>query len=220
MTPLPLDAMIRRSRVTEIAQITKLLDDVNEGRDGALDELMKVVYEDLERVARSHLRKRFGARANSVTLEPAALVNESFMKLIRGRQTYDSRGHFFALATKVMLQVLLDYCRQRNAKKRGGDRTRITFSAAVDRAEADAGGSAGPAFGSAINVGLEPLVEAMERLEQMDPRKADVVKLRVVWGLTNDEIAASLGVSRPTVERDWRFAKAWLAEEAGAVEAP
>jgi len=197
-----------------VPHITRLLHDVDAGREGALDELMRVVHADLERVASAHLRRRFGARAGAVTLEPAALVNESFLKLIRHRVRYDSSGHFFATATKVMLRVLLDYCDQRNARKRGGDRTRVSFS--VAEAQAAAPGSA--EGGGALQVGLEPLVEALGRLEVLDARKAEVVKMRVVWGLTNDEIAESLGVSRPTVERDWRFAKAWLAEEAGAVD--
>ena len=194
-------------------QITRLLHEVESGRDGALDELMRVVYADLERVAAAHLRRRFGRRAEAVTLEPAALVNESFLKLIRHRAKYDSRGHFFATATKVMLHVLLDYVDQRNARKRGGDRTRISFSFAEHNEVEPA--SAGREGGE-IHVGLEPLVKALGELEKLDSRKADVVKMRVVWNMTNDEIAESLGVSRPTVERDWRFAKAWLADEAGA----
>lgn len=193
------------------AQITRLLHEVETGRDGALDELMRVVYADLERMATGQLRKRFGGMANAITLEPAALVNESFLKLIRHRATYDSRGHFFAVATKTMLHVLLDYVDQRNAQKRGGDRTRISFAVAANQVADDASSGAG-----ALHVELRPLVTALEGLEKLDARKADVVKMRVVWGMTNDEIAESLGISRPTVERDWRFAKAWLAEEAGA----
>jgi len=191
------------------APITRLLQDIDAGRPGAMDELMRVVHADLERVAAAHLRRRFGARAQAVTLEPAAIVNESFLKLIRHRQQYDSRGHFFATATKVMLHVLLDYVDQRNAQKRGGDRDRISFSLAErDAADRNAGA------GGTIEVGLQPMVRALAELEKLDARKADVVKMRVIWGMTNDEIAESLGVSRPTAERDWRFAKSWLAEQA------
>lgn len=201
--------------MTADANITRLLREVDAGKPGALDELMRAVHVDLERVAGAHLRRRFGAQAGAVTLEPAALVNESFLKLIRHRVKYDSRGHFFATATKVMLRVLLDYCDQRNARKRGGDRARVSFSF-VDGCSAR--GDDKPSDNEAqdaLHVELKPLVQALERLEALDARKADVVKMRVVWGLTNDQIAESLGVSRPTVERDWRFAKAWLAEEAG-----
>ena len=202
--------------VTDSAEITRLLHAVDAGDDGALDALMQVVHRDLERVAQSHLRRRFGAQAAAITLEPAALVNESFLKLIRHRTRYDNRGHFFAVATKAMLHVLLDYCDQRNARKRGGDRTRVSFSIA-ERDAPDRGAAGREA--AAMHVGLHPLVEALERLEALDARKADVVKMRVVWAMTNDEIAESLGVSRPTIERDWRFAKAWLMEEAGATGA-
>jgi RNA polymerase sigma factor (TIGR02999 family) len=195
-----------------IADITRLLDDAYAERPGALDELMRVVYEDLEQVAANHLHRHFGGRVNSITLEPAALVNESLLKLIHHRQKYDNRGHFFSIATKVMLNVLLDYCRRRNAQKRGGDRTRISFSMAADQVNTSD-------RSDAVHVELEPLARALETLDQLDQRKADVVQMRVIWGMTNEQIAASLGVSRPTVERDWRFAKAWLAEEISALRA-
>lgn len=198
--------------MAELADITRLLGEVHSGKDGALDELMRVVYADLERAAAAQLRDRFGQRALHVTLEPAALVNESFMKLIRHRYQYDNRGHFFAIATKVMLNVLIDYCRQRNAAKRGGDRTRISFSFAANQADRPDDGK--------LHVQIEPLAEALQKLEELDSRKADVVKMRVVWGMTNDEIAVALDVSRPTVERDWRFAKAWLAEQVGTTSEP
>ena len=85
-----------------------------------MDELMETVYEDLERIAGRHLRERFGRGLPGVTLEPAALVNESFLRIIRQRSRYDNRGHFFAIATKVMLRVLTDYQRRRGAEKRRG----------------------------------------------------------------------------------------------------
>ena len=99
----------------DLEKITLLLRDVEAGRDGALDALMNAVYADLERMARSQLRKQFGPQAPRLSLEPAALVNESFMKLIRQRAVYDNRGHFFSIATRMMLRVLMDYRRQHGA---------------------------------------------------------------------------------------------------------
>ncbi len=192
-------------------EITRLLHEVDAGSTGAMDELMQAVYADLERVARRHMGQAFGPGLPGVTLEPAALVNESFMKLIKQRNAYDNRGQFFAIATKVMLRVLVDYQRRRSAAKRGGDRQRITLQ--LDGHPNIEGASP---TGEPIEVGC--LVTALERLESLDARKADVVKLRVVWGLEMREIAESLGVSLATVERDWSFSKAWLAREANAMQ--
>jgi RNA polymerase sigma factor (TIGR02999 family) len=186
--------------------ITRLLEQLEEGSDGAMDDLMSVVYNDLQRMAESHMRQRFGPDLPGVTLEPAALVNESYMKLIRQRKKYDNRGQFFAIATKVMLRVLTDYQRQRLAAKRGGGRKRVTLS--LEPAATP------PVSGSATEIEVVALVDALDELEALDQRKADVVKMRVVWGLQMREIAESLGVSLATVERDWAFAKAWLAREA------
>ena len=191
--------------------ITQLLRAVDEGADGAMDKLMEAVYADLERVAQRHMGQVFGRGLPGVTLEPAALVNESFMKLIKQRNAYDNRGQFFAIATKVMLRVLVDYQRRRSAAKRGGDRQRITL-----QLDGHPHAEGGLPTGEPIEVGC--LVTALERLEALDARKADVVKLRVVWGLEMREIAESLSVSLATVERDWAFSKAWLAREANAMQ--
>jgi RNA polymerase sigma factor (TIGR02999 family) len=189
----------------EVARITSLLQDVNAGRDGAMDELMNVVYADLERVAHRHIRERFGPAMDRLTLEPASLVNESFLRLLRQREGFDNRQQFFAIATRIMLRVLVDYCRQRGAAKRGGDVNRISIT--FDDAAAPA---AVP--NRTAQIELEALMNALETLESLDPRKADVVRMRVVWGMQNDQVAEALGVSVPTVERDWRFARAWLAD--------
>ena len=192
--------------------ITRLLHDVDEGHTGAMDDLMQAVYADLERVAQRHMGQAFGPGLPGVTLEPAALVNESFMKLIKQRNRYDNRGQFFAIATKIMLRVLVDYQRRRNAAKRGGSVQRITLH--LDGHPNVGGGSA--FTGEPIEVSC--LVAALQRLESLDARKADVVKFRVVWGLEMREIAESLGVSLATVERDWSFSKAWLSREAVATQ--
>ncbi len=189
-----------------VGDITLLLREMETGRKGALDRLMAAVYSDLTQRAEIHLRKQFGDRAEAITLEPAALVNESFMKLIRQRKAYDNRGQFFAIATRLMLRVLVDYRRKRNAAKRGGADTHITL--VLDERQV----AEGPRRRLDL-IEVEELTEALEKLESLDPRKAEVVKMRVVWGLDITAIADSLDVSRSTVERDWRFAKAWLADE-------
>ena len=195
-----------KSPVAELEDITLLLHEAGEGRPGALDDLMRLVYAELEQMARLHLRRQFGAAAASITLEPAALVNETFMRLIKQRSTLDNRGQFFGIATTLMLRVLIDYRRARNAEKRGGGETRLTL-------QFDGGVATSQAPAERDGVEIEALRTALERLEGLDDRKADVVKMRVVWGLNNTEVAAALGVSIPTVERDWRFARAWLAEQ-------
>ncbi len=110
--------------------ITLLLQNVQAGHDGAMDNLMRSVYDDLQRVAERHLTLQFGRGLPGVTVEPAALVNESFLRIIKQRNAYDNRGQFFAIATRVMLRVLVDYQRRRATAKRGGLQQRITLSLA------------------------------------------------------------------------------------------
>lgn len=190
-----------------VGRITLLLQQVEGGREGALDELMALVYAELERMAGSYLQKQFGNRAEAITLEPAALVNESFLKLIRQRNRYDNSGHFFAIASRVMLRVLIDYRRRRDASIRGGGRSRITL--VLDEQQIAGRARRTPP------IEVERFTEALEKLEALSPRKADVVKMRVIWGLDLEQISASLDVSIATVGRDWRFAKAWLSEAVG-----
>jgi len=193
--------------MTDADNITRLLQDVDQGRDGALNELMDAVYEDLQRVANRHMVARFGPGLPGVTMEPAALVNESFMRLSKQRKKFDNRGQFFAIATKVMLRVLVDYQRKRLAAKRGGGHKPITLSV-------DGPGTVADQAQESSLIDVETLTTALEQLDSLDSRKADVVKLRVIWGLEMREIAESLGISLATVERDWSFAKAWLGREA------
>ncbi len=187
--------------------ITRLLKDLQDGRGGAMDDLMKSVYDDLRRVAERHLTERFGRGLPGVTMEPSALVNESFLKIIKQRNAYDNRGQFFAIATRVMLRVLVDYQRRQLTARRGGEHERISLSL-------DGRPDPAPAPGGSDSIGVESLTAALERLEALDPRQAEVVKLRVVWGLEVRQIAHALGLSPSTVKRDWRFARAWLMDEA------
>jgi RNA polymerase sigma factor (TIGR02999 family) len=187
--------------------ITHLLRRMDAGEAQAADELMRMVYQDLERIAASHLRKQFGDRAGQITLEPAALVNESFLRLIKQRKSFDNRGQFFAIATKVMLRVLIDYRREKLTAKRGGTHTRLTIP--VDY-QSEAGGG-----GAEHGIDVEALAAALDQLERLDNRKAEIVKMRVVWGMTIPEISQTLEISPSSVDRDWRFAKAWIADEIG-----
>lgn len=191
--------------------ITLLLRELDQGTPGALDRLMEQVHDELSRMAATQLRRLYGGRAGQITLEPAALVNESFLRLLRQRQRFDNRGQFFAIATTIMLRVLRDHQRERAALKRGagqraagGDepRTLVAIEASDDgRSE----------FTRAIEI--DALIASLDRLAALDPRKADIVRMRVVWGMTVPLIAEALGISTSSVDREWRFAKAWLATE-------
>jgi RNA polymerase sigma factor (TIGR02999 family) len=185
--------------------ITLLLKGMDDGQPGAMNELMRIVYDDLERMAASHLHRQFGDRVGQITLEPAALVNESFLRLIKQRKGFDNRGQFFGIATRMMLRVLMDYRRRRASRsEKAGVPQRLTLALGERDLEQDAAENA---------VDVEALSAALNKLDALDTRKADIVKMRVVWGMTMPEIASALAVSQPTVERDWRFVKNWLAEE-------
>ena len=188
--------------------ITVLLRRIDDGEHDALDELMGLVYDDLERMASSYLRRQFGERVNQITMEPAALVNEAFLKLIKQRKGFDNRGQFFAIATKLMLRVLTEYRRKKFAAKRGGEgKPRMTL--AIERHAATQ--AAEPLH----EVEIDELAKVIEALDNLDPRRCEIVKMRVVWGMTVPEVAEALDVSPSAVDRDWRWAKVWMAEELG-----
>jgi RNA polymerase sigma factor (TIGR02999 family) len=184
--------------------VTRWLQQAAAGDAEAEERIAAWAYAELERLAQARLRLRFGRR--DVTLEPAALVNETFLKLLRQPAVFENRRHFFAFVSKVMLRVLIDYQRSRRARKRHGDGARVTLSLA------DLSG-AGEA---AVSLDVLAFDQALGRLEALDERKAEVVRLRVLWGLSMHEVAAVLEVSEPTVRRDWRFARTWLAEAVGS----
>lgn len=191
-----------------IHEITRLLAEAYEGRERALDEVMEVVYADLRRIADAQMRRRYGGRAGNLTMEPTVLVNEAFLRLVKQRKRYDSRGHFFTIATKMMMRVLMDYDRKRRSAKRGGEHVRVSLSGIPVQ---DNGNAA---------VDVAALVRALERLETLDARTAEVTKLRLIWGLTVAEIAGVTDLSVRTVEREWRFARRWMAAELGGEEPP
>ena len=159
----------------------------------ALDQLVPMVYDELRRLARAHLRAE-----RNPSLEPTALVHELYLRLVdRDRMTIRDRTHFFAIAARVMRQVLVDHARRRLADKRGGGVTIIGLEAGIE-----------PATTPRVDVLV--IDEALDQLKSVDERLCRVVELRFFGGLNIEEAAEALAVSPATVERDWAMAKAWL----------
>jgi len=179
--------------------VTVLLRAWSAGDKAALDQLAPILQGELRRIARRSMSRE----RQDHTLEPTALVNEAFLRLVdvRGIEWQD-RAHFFALAAQMMRRILVNYALARGAGKRGGDAARVTLDEAlVVSPERDAA--------------LVALDEALEQLAKVDARKSQVVELRFFAGLSVEETAAVLQVSPQTVLRDWSLAKAWLAREMG-----
>lgn len=185
------------------ADITGLLMAWRAGDEGALNDLMPIVYGELRRQARRALRRE----AEGHTLQPTALVHEAYLRLIDQRRAHwESRTQFFAVAAQVMRRVLVDHARTRRRAKRGGGATQVTL--------ADVAASEGPAGDmDATSVDALDLDEALTRFAALDPDKARLVELRYFAGLSIPEAAAALGVSPATVGREWAVARAWLRRE-------
>jgi RNA polymerase sigma factor (TIGR02999 family) len=185
-------------------QLTRLLGAMSAGEAGASDELAERIFDDLRAMARRRLKA--GGGEAGVSIQPTMLASDTLMKLIRQRERFDNGGHLFAIASRVMMRLLIDYHRTRKAQKRGGGGEFI-------RVELDPEQAASEPSGEGLDV--EALNDVLEKLAALDARKADVVRYRVLWGLTTAEIARTLtpNVAVATVERDWAFAKAWLAKE-------
>lgn len=175
-------------------EITQLLIKWSEGDETALNQLMPLVYDELRSLARSYLRRQ----AHQNTLQPTALVNEAYLRLVNQRHVnWQSRAQFFGLAAKVMRNLLVDHVRQRNAEKRGGGACDLSLSYA-ERA------------GQQEDFNLLALDEALERLAALSPQQGRIIELRYFGGLTIPETAHVLGISHATVEREWSMARTWL----------
>ena len=188
----------------EPVEITPLLKRAQSGDRGAMDEVARRVHADLSRLARKLSAREAGNRRGPLTLETSALVNETFIKLLQQKSRWKNREHFFAIATRAMVRVLLDYHRARARGKRGGRAIMVSLSA-LSAKEAIPPSAAIP-----------DLDAVLVSLELADSRAARVARLRIFWGLEHDEIADVLGVSRSTIDRDWRFASAWIRARLGA----
>ena len=179
------------------ANVTELLIDWNNGKDDALSALMDEVYSELRRLAHSYARKE----NSDQTLQTTALVNEAYVRLIdQSRVQWQNRAHFFGIAAQCMRRIVVDQARRRNALKRGGGADNLAFDDAIGISRAG-------------EIDVERLNDALEALEQIDPRQAHVVELRFFGGLEVEEAAEVLKVSPATTKREWRSAKAWLHRE-------
>lgn len=173
--------------------VTRLLEQGAGGDRHVLDQVVPLVYDELHRLAHHQL---YGKR--NLTLNTTALIGEAYMKLAGDNAgTIHNRAHFFGAAARAMRQVVVDAARRRMRIKRGGDRLQITFH--DDRQAADQ-----------IAVEVLELHEALERLAEHYPRQARVVECRYFGGMSTDETASALDLSRRTVVRDWTLARAWL----------
>ena len=175
--------------------VTQLLNRLAaEGGSGA-QRLLPLVYDELRRLAASHLRHE----RPDHTLQATALVHEAYLRLIdQTRTEWQSRAHFFAVAATAIRRILVDHARARGSQKRGGQQQRLSLNAALTLS------------GSTPGTELLALDEVLERFTQEHPEKARVVEMRFFGGLTTDEIAGVLGLTTRTVERYWEFARAWL----------
>lgn len=185
--------------------VTELLAAWHGGDPDAAEQLMPLVYDELRRIARRHMRRE---RADH-TLQPTALVNEALSRLIQQEQiAWSDRRHFFAITARIMRRVLVDHARAQQADKRGGGTIMVALS---DARVGELSATARPAE-------LLALDECLARLDAMDPFKSAVVHLRYFAGLSIEETAEALDSSTATVNRHWRMAKAWLFRELHTME--
>lgn len=178
-------------------ETTRVLSRAAGGDASAVDQLFPLVYDELRRLAQTYLSGSSG----DDTLQATVLVHEAYVKLVdRTRAGWQDRAHFFAVAAQAIRQILIDHARGRGRIKRWGGQQRVSLEDALS-------------LGEVPNTHLWALMRALERLDQEFPDKARVVEMRFFAGLTHEEIAEVLGISVRTVERQWRFGRAWLYRE-------
>ena len=175
--------------------ITQLLSEIKSGRQEVLSELLPLVYDELRRLANSHLRRE----RDNHTLQPTALVHEAYLRLVGQEPVeWQNRAHFFGVSARLMREILIEYARGRNRQKRGGEiKTQIALDDAVS-------------FHNEKQVDVIAIDEALSSLEKLDERQARIVEMKFFGGLTVEEIAEVLDVSPATVKREWATAKLLL----------
>jgi RNA polymerase sigma-70 factor (ECF subfamily) len=184
-------------------EATRLLHALDARDPSAAERLFPIVYDELHALAAGYFLKQ----PPDHTLQPTALVNEAFLRLVdQTRIQWQSRAHFLAVAARAMRQILIDHARRRAAAKRGGDLCRVTMREDVTPiADSDPE--------------MLDLDEALKRLAAMDERQSGIVELRFFGGMTVEEVSHVLEVSKTTVETEWRMARAWLRRELTSGEA-
>lgn len=180
--------------------ITELLGRMAQGERAVAEALATAVVGHLERIADRELALRNAGGLHGLTLEPRMFAHDALMEILGSPLAFENRRHFYAYATQVMAHAMIDYQRRRAAIKRGGDLVRVSLACA---GEADA-------F-DAVEV-----AQLLDALEAVDPRKADLVRLRVFLGATMEEAAEALAISLSSAERDWRFVRRWLGTQLAA----
>jgi RNA polymerase sigma factor (TIGR02999 family) len=179
-------------------QVTKLLVQMRNGDEDAVNQLMPLLYGELRALAQRHMSRE----RSSHTLQATAVVNEAYMRLIGADIDFKDRAHFFAVAARTMRRILVDHAKSKRRHKRGSGAAVLSLEEAL-------------VVDPSSDGGISDLDEAMQRLAAFDKRKHDVIELHFFGGLTYDEIAAALSISPATVHREVRMAKAWLYRELG-----
>ena len=178
-------------------EVTQLLIDWSGGDQAAFDNLVPLVYEELRRLAHHYMSREHVGH----TLQTTALVNEAYLRLVdQKRMRWQNRAHFFAIAAQMMRRILVDYARKRRYAKRGGELLKVSLAEAEGLTEERV-------------ADVVALDEALKNLAEIDPQQSSVVELRFFGGLTIEETAEVLGLSRDMVNREWMTAKAWLYQE-------
>jgi RNA polymerase sigma factor (TIGR02999 family) len=181
-----------------MSEVTRILSAIEQGDPHAAEQLLPLVYDELRKLAAARLAQEKPGQ----TLQPTALVHEAYLRLVGPEkdQDWDSRGHFFAAAAEAMRRILIDQARTKASQRRGGGGHRIDLDH-VDIAAPEA------------NLDLLAIHEILERFQQVDPIKAELVKLRYFAGLSIPQAARALGISSSTADRYWAYARAWMHAE-------
>jgi RNA polymerase sigma factor (TIGR02999 family) len=176
------------------SEITLLLSGAQRGDPDAARRIVPLVYGELRRLAAHYMRLERPGH----TLQPTALVNEAFLKMVGDRNVaWESRAHFFGIAARIMRQILIDYAREHGAAKRGSGKDRLPLDEQLAY-DPDRAGE------------IVALEEALQRLEKIDPQQSRIIELRFFGGLSVEETAEVMGISPRTVKRDWSVARLWL----------